>query len=139
VRLVALFIPVLLLIAGCASPSVEPSGPTQRDSPMPETNLTIVISDGSGSSKTWRLTCDPPGGTHPDPTAACRALETSGAAALPAVPKDKACTQIYGGPETATITGTWQGERVISTFARNDGCQINRWKLLEGLLPRGGS
>jgi Subtilisin inhibitor-like len=106
---------------------------------MPETNLTIVISDGSGSSKTWRLTCDPPGGTHPDPSAACRALETNGAAALPAVPKDKACTQIYGGPETATITGTWQGERVISTFARNDGCQINRWKLLEGLLPRGGS
>ena len=71
--------------------------------------------------------------------AACQALETNGAAALPPVPKDKACTQIYGGPETATITGTWQGQRVISRFARNDGCQIGRWKLMEGLLPRGGT
>jgi hypothetical protein len=55
------------------------------------------------------------------------------------VPKDKACTQIYGGPETATISGTWKGQRVMSTFARNDGCQISRWKLMAGLLPRGGN
>ena len=79
------------------------------------------------------------GGTHPDPEAACRALQSNGAVALPPVPVDKACTQIYGGPETATITGTWQGQRIMSTFARNDGCQISRWKLMEGLLPPGGT
>jgi hypothetical protein len=117
-----------------SSSPLDPSTPAAAP-----TDLTIVINNGSGQTKTWRLTCDPPGGTHPNPTAACRALVTHGAAALPAVAKDKACTQIYGGPETATITGTWQGERVISRFARNDGCQINRWKLMEGLLPRGGS
>jgi hypothetical protein len=117
-----------------SSPPLDPSTPAAAP-----TDLTIVINNGSGETKTWRLTCDPPAGTHPNPTAACRALETNGAAALPPVAKDKACTQIYGGPETATITGTWQGERVISRFARNDGCQINRWKLMEGLLPRGGS
>jgi hypothetical protein len=55
------------------------------------------------------------------------------------VPKDKACTQIYGGPETATVTGTWKGQRVMSRFARNDGCQISRWKLMAGLLPPGGN
>jgi hypothetical protein len=103
-----------------------------------DTDLTIVVDNGSGSTSTWRLTCNPPGGTHPDPKAACRALEANGAAALPPVPKDKACTQIYGGPDTATITGTWQGQDVISRFARNDGCQISRWKLMEGLLPPGG-
>jgi hypothetical protein len=103
-----------------------------------DTDLTIVVDNGSGSTSTWRLTCNPPGGTHPDPKAACRALEANGAAALPPVPKDKACTQIYGGPDTATITGTWQGQDVISKFARNDGCQISRWKLMEGLLPPGG-
>ena len=122
-----------------------PEGPSSSSplDPSPPaaalTDLTIVINNGSGETKTWRLTCDPPAGTHPNPAAACRALETNGAAALPPVAKDKACTQIYGGPETATISGTWQGERVISRFARTDGCQINRWKLLEGLLPRGGS
>jgi hypothetical protein len=104
-----------------------------------DTDLTIVITDGSGSTKTWRLTCDPAGGTHPDPQAACRALEANGAAALPPVPKDKACTQIYGGPETATVTGIWKGQRMMSRFARNDGCQISRWKLMAGLLPPGGN
>jgi hypothetical protein len=120
-----------------------PFSPAPSESPIPtqsaSTDLTIVFNDGSGSKKTWRLTCDPPGGTHPDPKAACRVLEANGAAALPPVPKDKACTQIYGGPETATISGSWQGNRVISRFSRNDGCQISRWKLMEGLLPRGGS
>ena len=103
------------------------------------TDLTIMVRDGSGKTLTWGLTCDPPGGTHPNPKAACRALEANGAAALPPVPKDKVCAQIYGGPETATITGIWQGKKIISRFARNDGCQISRWKLMQGLLPPGGS
>jgi hypothetical protein len=156
-RLLALSFPIVMLIAGCANQTAEPPGPTPGTTTMPETpsssapreassampvgpedtDLTIVVRDGKTS--TWRLTCDPPGGTHPDPQAACRVLEANGAAALPPVPKDKVCTQIYGGPETATITGTWQGERVMSRFARNDGCQISRWKLMEGLLPRGGT
>ena len=150
-RLAALAIPVLILTFGCADEIAETSGPTpgntmpitpsEQATPTPsgDTDLTIVINDGSSSTVTWRLTCNPPGGTHPDPKAACRALEANGAVALPPVPKDKACTQIYGGPETASITGTWQGQPVMSRFARNDGCQISRWKLLEGLLPLGGT
>jgi Subtilisin inhibitor-like len=150
-RLAVLAVPVMLLTVGCANQIAGPSGPTpgttmpvtpsEQATPAPtaETDLTIVLNTGSGSTRTWRLTCKPPGGTHPDPKAACRALESNGAVALPPVPKDKACTQIYGGPETASITGTWQGQRVMSTFARNDGCQISRWKLMEGVLPPGGS
>ena len=123
------------------TPSSSAPGEDSTASPgnQDDTDLTIVVTTGSGSTSTWQLTCNPPGGTHPDPKAACRALETNGAAALPAVPKDKACTQIYGGPETATITGTWKGQPVMSRFARNDGCEISRWKLMEGLLPPGGS
>ena len=149
-RLAALAISVLILTFGCANEIAKTSGPTpgntmpitpsEQATPTPsgDTDLTIVINDGSSSTVTWRLTCNPPGGTHPDPKAACRALEANGAVALPPVPKDKACTQIYGGPETASITGTWQGQPVMSRLARNDGCQISRWKLLEGLLPPGG-
>ena len=125
-RLLAALAAVLVPAVGCANR-------------IADTDLTIVVNDGSGSTVTWRLTCHPPGGTHPDPEAACRALETNGAAALPPVPEDKACAQIYGGPETASITGTRQGKQIMSSFARNDGCQISRWKLMEGLLPPGGS
>jgi hypothetical protein len=154
--LVALAFSVLVLPVGCASQVAQPSGPTPGDTTMPvtpssptpspqstpteagDTDLTIVVNDGSGSAVTWRLTCHPPGGTHPNPEAACRVLEANGTAALPPVPNDKACTQIYGGPETADISGTWQGKPIKSKFARNDGCQISRWKLMEGLLPPGG-
>jgi hypothetical protein len=164
-RLLALSFPALCLLVGCANQSAQTSDPTTGTTTMSETpspstpgeasaatpgepatpaepgstDLTIVVRDGSGKTSTWRLTCDPTGGTHPDPKTACRVLRANGAAALPAVPQDKVCAQVYGGPETATITGTWQGNKIISRFARNDGCQISRWKLMEGLLPPGGS
>ena len=70
---------------------------------------------------------------------ACRALEAHGAKALPPVRKDVACTEVYGGAQTATITGTWQGQRVRSSFSRVNGCEIGRWDLLRGLLAPGGS
>ena len=101
-------------------------------------DLTIVIDDGVGQQRTWTLTCDPAGGTHPDAVEACAVLVANGAAALPPKRKDVACTQVYGGPERATITGTWQGRPVRSSFSRTDGCEIRRWDLLRGLLPPAG-
>jgi hypothetical protein len=111
------------------------------DSPEPSpgvTDLTIVADDGTGRTTTWTLTCDPAGGTHPDPDAACAVLAERGGSALPPKRKDVACTEVYGGPETATIRGTWQGRRVASSFSRTDGCEISRWDQLRGLLPPAG-
>lgn len=99
--------------------------------------LRVELDDGRGTTTVWTLTCDPPGGDHPDPAAACAALE-SGQRYLRPVPADMACTQIYGGPETARITGTWRGAPVDATVSRTDGCQIARWNGLAGLLPGGG-
>lgn len=114
--------------------------PTSPQPPAPgaaagETDLTVVVDDGSGATKTWRLTCDPPGGTHPDPAAACEALAARGETALPPVPPDRMCTQQYGGPETAQVTGTWRGRTVSARFAKTNGCEIGRWNALSGLLP----
>jgi hypothetical protein len=100
-------------------------------------SLTIVVDEGSGKPKTWTLTCDPPAGTHPDPTTACAAL-AKGAAALAMPAKDRTCTEIYGGPQTAKITGTWQGKEVAARITRTNGCEISRWDALRGLLPPGG-
>jgi hypothetical protein len=120
---------------GPGSPSVSATSATESAG----TDLVIVVDDGAGATTTWTLSCDPAAGTHPDPTAACRALQAHGAAALPPVRKDVACTQIYGGPQRATITGTWQGRQVRSSFSRVNGCEISRWELLRGLLPPGGA
>lgn len=122
-------------------PSASAPSPTP-DSPAPSQApdvLTIVVDDGSGTTTTWQLSCDPPGGTHPDPDAACRALGARGRTALPAVARDRVCSQVYGGAQTATISGRWQGRTVRSSFSLRNGCEISRWKMLEGLLPPAGA
>lgn len=126
-------------VSGPADPAT--GGPSVSDSPDPSsggTELTIAIDDGAGQRTTWTLTCDPAGGTHPDAAAACAALAAHGDGALPPKRKDIACTQVYGGPEKATVTGTWQGRPVRSSFSRTDSCEISRWDRLVGLLPPGG-
>lgn len=103
------------------------------------TELTIVVDNGSGTTTTWRLTCDPAGGDHPTPDAACAALAANGETALPPVPKDRMCTQQYGGPDKATVTGTWRGTPVDASFSKTNGCEIGRWRSLAGLLPALGA
>jgi hypothetical protein len=144
----------LAALAGCAesgssgpvqtTPSVGGSQPSvSSSSPAGHapggTELTIVVDDGHGSRTTWRLTCDPPGGNHPDAAAACQALAKNGERALPPVAKNLMCTQVYGGDQKATVTGTWRGKPVNSSFSLINGCEISRWKALAGLLPPAGA
>ena len=134
-----------LLMAGCSGSggvTVDPGGAvttTPSSSSPGATDLTVVVDDGAGASSTWRLTCDPAGGDHPDAEGACAALERSGEKALPPAPKDRACTMIYGGPQTATVRGSWRGTAVDASFDRTNGCEIARWEALVPLLPAAGA
>ena len=96
------------------------------------TKLTLrVDGDGRGPTKelTLELTC-----AKPDENEACAAASKLSAADLAPTPADTACTQIYGGPETASIKGTLNGEPVDATFKRTDGCEIKRWDTASPLL-----
>ena len=95
--------------------------------------------DGTAGKVLRTLRCDPPAGSVPRPAAACRAVEAGGRAAFRPVPRDTACTQIYGGPAEALVTGVLDGRRVWARFNRENGCQINRWQRLVPLLGRAGS
>jgi len=44
------------------------------------------------------------------------------------------CSQIYGGPQTAHLTGTANGKQVNLRVDRTDGCGVENWNLLEPLL-----
>ncbi len=101
-------------------------------------DLTITVNDGVGNTTTWHLTCGPAGGDHPHPEVACGVLGAKGAMALSPVPAGMMCTEIYGGPETARVVGTWNGKAVDAGLARTNGCEIARWSALAGLLPQGG-
>ena len=86
----------------------------------------------------WTLRCDPPSGTHPRRTSACRALARLGWQTLRPVPPDTACTEIYGGPQVAVVTGLVDGRRVWARLRRDNGCEIDRWERNRFLVPAGG-
>jgi hypothetical protein len=116
-----------LLLTGCGSSA---AGGTATS----PTSLTITAQAGpDAAAQTWTLTCDPAGGTHPDSQAACAALAAAKDPFAP-VRKDVACTEIYGGPQTATVVGTYRGEQVSATYSRTDGCQIARWDAIAPVL-----
>ncbi|WP_433571815.1 SSI family serine proteinase inhibitor [Streptomyces sp. CA-251247] len=102
--------------------------------------LTVIVSD-TGNTRTdgrYELTCDPAGGTHPAAVKACARLDELAQEdrnPFAPVPEDQMCTMQSGGPATARVTGTWQGQRVDATFNRGNGCEISRWRTMEPVLP----
>jgi hypothetical protein len=106
--------------------------------PKGKISLTItLIPDGSKprlGRRTYTLRCRPAGGTLPKRGDACvRLLRVQNPFAP--VPRNVACTQIYGGPQEAVVTGVYGGKRVRTTFTRVDGCQIARWNRVRFLFP----
>jgi hypothetical protein len=85
--------------------------------PSPSTRVTFTLSCRAGSFS----------GTHPNKKAICAAIAKQGIRLFAPVPAGIACSQIYSGPETATIAGTVKGHKINSTFSRTDGCQTARW------------
>ena len=112
-----------------------PSASAPAGGTIPGTALKIVVNDGDGKTNTWTLSCDPPAGTHPNPLQACTVLAKYGQTALPPTSAHVMCSQIFGGSQTAKITGTWNGKTVTSALSRRNGCETARWKELQGLLP----
>jgi hypothetical protein len=71
----------------------------------------------------------------------CETADEAPCAGVPAeafepTPRGTACTQQFGGPETATVTGTFAGKRVDAEFSRANGCEIARWEQASALLGR---
>lgn len=75
------------------------------------------------------------GSTLPAPAAALAAVERFGEDIFfPKPGPPRLCTQQYGGPQVAEVTGTFHGRRVRAVFRRTDGCEIARWNSLSALL-----
>lgn len=95
-------------------------------------NIVVQVDDdgdGTAPARELKLDC-----AAPNDSTACGAAAGVSARDLAPTPADTACTQIFGGPETASIRGTLRGDAVDATFSRSDGCEIERWKRVEALL-----
>jgi hypothetical protein len=81
-----------------------------------------------------------PGTSLPNAEAACTVVSRLGVKFFTAIPdKNIVCTEIYGGPQTASITGTVDGKPVRARFARTNGCEISRWDAVKEILGTGGA
>ena len=127
-----LALPLLItasLAAGCGSDGGSPA--TAGDAQLAE--LVVQVDDdgakGPNPAKELQVTC-----TTPTDSSACGAAAGVSEADLAPPAGDQACTQIYGGPEEASIKGTLRGDAVDASFKRTDGCQIARWDGVKDLL-----
>lgn len=123
--------PAALLAACClaACGEDEPAGPANRD--VAEVVAVSVDPDGPAGKKAARveLGCFPGSGDL-----GCRTLAAAPAATWRPVPVDRACTELFGGPQTARVTGVVGGRRLDARFSRRNGCEIERWDALAPLL-----
>jgi hypothetical protein len=118
-----------LFVVGCG----EEAKSTKQSSPSstPAAQLEIALSStepssGAGVPPITRsvIMVECPGG----PEEACDLLAEKGADLFQPPEGNQACTMQYGGPETAHVEGTVDGEDVEADFSRANGCEIARWE-----------
>lgn len=116
-------------------PSSLPPGPGGGSA-----ELAIVVKPSDSEPAIhYTLTCK--GGVptdesqHPSAAKACQALKNNPAVLIPQPRnKDVVCTQQYGGPQTATVTGVVDGVPADMSFTRRDGCEISQWNAAASIL-----
>jgi hypothetical protein len=149
---VLLVLPLVLGTGACGSDDGgdDARGTTPGGADATATRLTVTGVKTAATSEpvpepteipfSWTLDCttDPPSGTGAyadSATQTCEMVEDRRAELALLDPRPgRVCTEIYGGPQLARITGTVAGTAVNVEIARNDGCGIDDWTRLEWLL-----
>jgi len=128
-------------------PQPEPEPETTDEplgaGPYPIADIVIDIDPGDGATGTYRLVCRGDTATFTGETAldagrACLALDERDVRnrLLTDDHLELGCTQQYGGPQLAHITGSIEDNAVDATINRANGCGIADWGgLLAALLP----
>lgn len=123
----ALVILLLLVPAGCGGGSGASA----------DLRITVWPQGKAGTSINHTLSCPQGTGSLPGARAACSKLQRVDASVFAPVPVGTACTEIYGGPQTARISGRLAGKSIKADFERTNGCEIARWERLAFLFPSG--
>jgi hypothetical protein len=121
----------VLFAAACGEGDSSDGG---DDSPTVELSVTLDV-DGSGPEEPQQADVSCPG----DDAGVCAEAEEIIPSDFDEVPASQACTEIFGGPDVATIEGEIDGEQVEGEFTRANGCEIDRFgnvvPLLQALFP----
>lgn len=126
----------ILLLAAVTSSCAAQSSTTAQST------LEITIkADGSNISARYTLEClsteASQTSTLPNAPEACEKLDQHPNLVTPTLDPSTACTEIYGGPQRAEVSGVLKGQAIHSEFSRSNGCLISQWNDAEFLFPRG--
>lgn len=130
-----------LFVAACGEDSSTLSGSGGGGGQT--VNLTLTVSDGEGKNAKATLKCDEStaegtGFFESGADEACRNARDLEKLLTTPPPQDRVCTQIYGGPQTARITGSFGAKDVAREISRSNGCDIAEWKQAQALLDPSG-
>ena len=107
----------------------------------PVVRLEIRYDDGASTRNSASLTCRASGNRATgylrkrDVRRLCRAARDL-RALLANPPRHEMCTEQWGGPDRARVTGRIGGDAIDRRLARNDGCEIDDWNRAQPLLPK---
>ena len=132
---------LVAMLGACGDGDDPEGGPPTVTKPGGAIELTVVYDDGAGTKTTGALTCRD-GDQRAEgalkgrasPSELCSQARGLADLLTTQPERNRACTQIYGGPETAHVTGTIDGRKVDRRFARTNGCEIADFMRAAGLL-----
>jgi hypothetical protein len=122
-------------VSGCGDSDDSDSGDAPAEG---GSSLTVTLDpdgpDGKEEEMSEEVTCE-----DGSDDAVCQAVADIDVDALAPVSPDTACTEIFGGPDTASLKGIIEGEEVDVDLTRANGCEIERFDaaipLLQALYP----
>ncbi len=112
----------LALLAACGG---DADGETASN---PKVDLAISVTTPSGKREV-ELECGPA-----DERPACKGARNLAGFLAGKPPRNRVCTQVYGGPETGRIVGTIGDRKIDRRFRKTNGCEIADWKRAQPLL-----
>ena len=108
---------LVIALGGCGGDEPAPPQPPPQDG----TRLTVEVRPrGEDGPVRRRVVTDVPEGIT--------------ASDFEPVPPATACAEVYGGPATARVEGTLDGEPIDATFDRRNACEMERWDGVQAML-----
>lgn len=103
--------------------------------------LRIRYDDGAGRVRIAHVTCTAKtqradGYLRTIARSACRRARSQADFLAARPDPSRTCTEIFGGPQKARITGTIGDRKISRRFARSDGCALADWERARPLLPK---
>lgn len=106
----------------------------------PAVDLVVTLLESPGTAPVVRRLVADDAGLRPEttvedaPAALAAVLEHGESLFFPVRTRLRVCTQQYGGPQRATVTGLFLGREVNAEFSLTDGCRIADWERIAALL-----